>query len=486
MLTHSNFVELTAATPRSRIKEVVPTPARRPCSSSRPRTSSRGSSPCSAVHAGVKRRPPARHQAAPPLAQQLQADLPARGAARLREGLQLGGAEGGGRRQGQDLPRRRRHRRRLLEGARRPARCRSASGDQVHALRPARLRQAPARDGRQREVRRLRIPRRSARASATSSTPRHHDPRGLRPHRDHRARHGQPRHAVEDRHGRPGAARRRPCGSPTTARSWSRASTSSRRTGRTRRPRRTRSSGDWFKTGDLGSLRRRGLPLDHRPQEGDHRHGRRQERRARRPRGPDPRRTRSSARWSSSATRSRSSPRSSRSTPRCCPVWLNNNGEDADMSVDEASVNPAVLAEVQRAIDAANENVSRAESIRKFTILATELTEASGHLTPKMSIKRNVILEDFCGQYRGDVLGRTGHRGPLDRALIVPTTKGPAASVGPFVMSAAGRALPVPCAIRTSPPRAPPSSPRAARPSRGPRGRGCRRGGRSRAAAPAP
>jgi long-chain acyl-CoA synthetase len=81
--------------------------------------------------------------------------------------------------------------------------------------------------------------------------------------------------------------------------------------------------------------------------------------------------------------------------PEMLPVWLNNNGEDAGMSLDEAAASPAVLAEVQRAIDAANENVSRAESIRKFTILPTELTEASGHLTPKMSIKRNVILDDY-------------------------------------------------------------------------------------------
>ncbi|MEV1130655.1 long-chain fatty acid--CoA ligase [Agromyces sp. NPDC049794] len=84
--------------------------------------------------------------------------------------------------------------------------------------------------------------------------------------------------------------------------------------------------------------------------------------------------------------------------PEMLPVWLNNNDEDAGMSVDDAAKNPAVLAEVQRAIDAANENVSRAESIRKFTILPTELTEASGHLTPKLSIKRNVILEDFAGE----------------------------------------------------------------------------------------
>ncbi len=81
--------------------------------------------------------------------------------------------------------------------------------------------------------------------------------------------------------------------------------------------------------------------------------------------------------------------------PEMLPVWLNNNGEDAGMSLEEAAANAAVNAEVQRAIDAANENVSRAESIRKFTILTTELTEASGHLTPKMSIKRNVILTDY-------------------------------------------------------------------------------------------
>ena len=49
-------------------------------------------------------------------------------------------------------------------------------------------------------------------------------------------------------------------------------------------------------------------------------------------------------------------------------------------------------------IDAANERVSRAESIRKFTILDSEWTEASGHLTPKLSIKRNIIMNDFADE----------------------------------------------------------------------------------------
>ncbi|MCU1556265.1 MAG: long-chain fatty acid--CoA ligase [Microbacteriaceae bacterium] len=87
------------------------------------------------------------------------------------------------------------------------------------------------------------------------------------------------------------------------------------------------------------------------------------------------------------------------------PVWLNNNGEDAGMSVADAIANPKVVAEVQRAVDAANSTVSRAESIRKFVILPRDLTEASGHLTPKLSIKRNVIMKDYAdvieGMYQG-------------------------------------------------------------------------------------
>lgn len=77
------------------------------------------------------------------------------------------------------------------------------------------------------------------------------------------------------------------------------------------------------------------------------------------------------------------------------PTWLANNDLPADMPLATAAKDPKVRAEIQHAIDIANKNVSRAESIRKFAILETEWTEASGHLTPKMSIKRNVIMSDF-------------------------------------------------------------------------------------------
>jgi len=81
--------------------------------------------------------------------------------------------------------------------------------------------------------------------------------------------------------------------------------------------------------------------------------------------------------------------------PEMLPTWLSNNGQSPQLTLAQAAENPAVIAEVQRAVDAANASVSRAESIRKFRILPTEWTQDSGHLTPKLSIKRHVIMTDF-------------------------------------------------------------------------------------------
>ncbi|GAA4759869.1 AMP-dependent synthetase/ligase [Citricoccus nitrophenolicus] len=68
-----------------------------------------------------------------------------------------------------------------------------------------------------------------------------------------------------------------------------------------------------------------------------------------------------------------------------------------EMSLAMASTDPRVLAEVQRAVDLANESVSQAESIRKFTILDTELTEESGHVTPSQKLQRKAVIQDFAG-----------------------------------------------------------------------------------------
>ncbi len=77
------------------------------------------------------------------------------------------------------------------------------------------------------------------------------------------------------------------------------------------------------------------------------------------------------------------------------PIWLANNGGNTGMSVSEASKSPIIIKEVQRAIDEVNKNVSQAESIRKFAIINSELTEDSGHITPSLKIKRAQVMKDF-------------------------------------------------------------------------------------------
>jgi long-chain acyl-CoA synthetase len=76
------------------------------------------------------------------------------------------------------------------------------------------------------------------------------------------------------------------------------------------------------------------------------------------------------------------------------PTWAKNNGLPA-LTVDQARKNDAVLAELQKAVDDANTAVSKAESIRKFTVLPGDFTEENGYLTPSLKLKRNVVMRDF-------------------------------------------------------------------------------------------
>ena len=81
--------------------------------------------------------------------------------------------------------------------------------------------------------------------------------------------------------------------------------------------------------------------------------------------------------------------------PEMLPVWLANNGQKADLSLSQAAKNPAVLAELQKKVDEVNATVSNAEAIKKFAVIESELSEESGHLTPSLKIKREVVARDF-------------------------------------------------------------------------------------------
>ena len=51
-------------------------------------------------------------------------------------------------------------------------------------------------------------------------------------------------------------------------------------------------------------------------------------------------------------------------------------------------------AEIQKAIDDGNKAVSKAESVRKFVILAEDWTEEGGQMTPSLKLKRNVVVKE--------------------------------------------------------------------------------------------
>lgn len=70
-----------------------------------------------------------------------------------------------------------------------------------------------------------------------------------------------------------------------------------------------------------------------------------------------------------------------------------NNIEAAPMS--ELAANPDLRALVQKAVNSANEAVSNSEAIKKFSILLEDFTIDNGYLTPKMSIRRHLIVQDF-------------------------------------------------------------------------------------------
>ena len=74
--------------------------------------------------------------------------------------------------------------------------------------------------------------------------------------------------------------------------------------------------------------------------------------------------------------------------------WSATN-KKAGTSIPDLAKDPDLIAVIQTAIDDANKAVSRAESIRKFTILPIDFTIADGQLTAKMSVKRHVVANQF-------------------------------------------------------------------------------------------
>lgn len=87
------------------------------------------------------------------------------------------------------------------------------------------------------------------------------------------------------------------------------------------------------------------------------------------------------------------------------PTWLESAGMSADTTVEQLREHEGLRQEIQTAIDAANQAVSKAEAIKVFRVLPRDFTEATGELTPSLKVKRQVVHKTYAAEiadiYRG-------------------------------------------------------------------------------------
>ncbi|MEU1148247.1 AMP-dependent synthetase/ligase [Streptomyces sp. NPDC005863] len=85
--------------------------------------------------------------------------------------------------------------------------------------------------------------------------------------------------------------------------------------------------------------------------------------------------------------------------------WAAEHGKPAGSTATSLRDDADLLAAIQSAVDDGNAAVSKAESVRKFRVLGSQFTEESGHLTPSLKLKRNVVAKDYADEiesiYRG-------------------------------------------------------------------------------------
>jgi len=84
--------------------------------------------------------------------------------------------------------------------------------------------------------------------------------------------------------------------------------------------------------------------------------------------------------------------------PETFAQWKADIGKPLTATVADLRDDPALRAEIQAAIDDANEAVSHAEAIKKFAILDEDFTEAGGQLTPTLKVRRHVIMQQYAAQ----------------------------------------------------------------------------------------
>jgi long-chain acyl-CoA synthetase len=79
------------------------------------------------------------------------------------------------------------------------------------------------------------------------------------------------------------------------------------------------------------------------------------------------------------------------------PGWAEANGLEFN-DLESFSHLPAVRAEIERAVEEANQSVSRVEQIKKWYIVPDEWGPDSGELTPSLKLRRNVVMEKYSNE----------------------------------------------------------------------------------------
>ncbi|MBZ8178420.1 AMP-binding protein [Corynebacterium poyangense] len=75
--------------------------------------------------------------------------------------------------------------------------------------------------------------------------------------------------------------------------------------------------------------------------------------------------------------------------------WKLDRHIPTNRGIKDLATDPTLRAEIQDAINSANQTVSHAEAIKKFYILDRDLTEEENEITPTMKIKRNVVVRRY-------------------------------------------------------------------------------------------
>jgi long-subunit acyl-CoA synthetase (AMP-forming) len=83
--------------------------------------------------------------------------------------------------------------------------------------------------------------------------------------------------------------------------------------------------------------------------------------------------------------------------PDVAPAFAGQHGIE-DTSFESLAAEQAVLDEVQKGVDAANEHLARVEQIKKFKLLPVDWEPGGDELTPTMKLKRKPIAEKYKGE----------------------------------------------------------------------------------------